>query len=801
MLWNVEVVCPKTVDTREFFCPGCQSWVKDRYLIKEKTLVINSLNRNSKTYVSITFPVISDKSHIIKVDPDFTHQYSSSSEVKEFFLMTCKRPDLIVMVDRIKNKNLLDKVTFRVRVKNAGYSPTTENARVKLTIQRKENHYFTVPPLDVGQEWTDTFTKRFYTTGIKRYSAYVDIDGVIPESDETNNFTAGRFQVFTHTEPMPEDNPRPPQLILKEIYGIPETQTIDASARFEPFLVLQCYSPDHVPCPKVLEIFGIFNGKTKLVEMYGSSIVYPGETIRFKLNGYRLEPGILSESPWLDFSLKILRGSNGNYTLIPLLERRYRVAKSQGVTSGIASVMKKKYSSLLGTGKKNPHPLTIISPTKDKVWTKGRTYQVAWIGEARGPYTLSLIFPDHPGEPIKFAENVSGRSFDLLVRRELPHGLYRIKVEGRDGWGVSEAFRIRSSTPPRLRIKAGSISQEISKCKTKPYKVKINLMIENKGGYQDQPFPVRFTFSRGRKLVKQKEILAGPLLDNRELSLKRTFNLKTGGRYDISIHVGRKSSKGPSETTFEKRGYLIKPLPDLRVAYQQEGNRLKFIVKNIGDGIANPSYLRLKYKPKRSQSVSAPGWNKEGDFLVHDPIPVKAIGAGRWIEIEGPSFPVPVSGGEVFYVTVNPAREISELCDLNNTVSGTLTSSPSSQPPAPEDLFEIKDRTPHTFKVRISPQTQVHVPFDFTLRNGSSRQATPPVEVVLTVTQGQRENSYPYRVPPLLTSAMGARDEFHLTKTLSFPSTEGDISYKLWIPGEGGGTVLSEGVVKVKQWR
>lgn len=40
-------------------------------------------------------------------------------------------------------------------------------------------------------------------------------------------------------------------------------------------------------------------------------------------------------------------------------------------------------------------------------------------------------------------------------------------------------------------------------------------------------------------------------------------------------------------------------------------------------------------------------------------------------------------------------------------------------------------------------------------------------------------------------------DEFHLTRILSVPSDEWGISYKLWITAEDGGTVLTEGVVKI----
>ena len=128
------------------------------------------------------------------------------------------------------------------------------------------------------------------------------------------------------------------------------------------------------------------------------------------------------------------------------------------------------------------HPLTLLSPDKNKIWTVRRTCQIAWTGKARGPFTVTLISKEHPNTPIQIADNVSGYATDYKVKRHLEAGFYRVKVQSADGWGISEFFPITGDSKPNLKFKAVSITNKLSGDPQKPYTIEVRFIVENEGG-------------------------------------------------------------------------------------------------------------------------------------------------------------------------------------------------------------------------------------------------------------------------------------------------------------------------------
>ena len=260
------------------------------------------------------------------------------------------------------------------------------------------------------------------------------------------------------------------------------------------------------------------------------------------------------------------------------------------------------------------HPLTLLSPNKNKIWSVGGTYQIAWTGKAGGPFTVMLIPKEHPNTPIQISNNVANYAMDYRVNGQIETGLYRVKVRSADDCGISDFFPITGDSKPNLKSKAVSITNKLSGDPQKPYTIEVCFIVENKGDYQSEPFNVLLdsVCKEGAAPHEQAGILMETMRDRRTFPGRIRLNVAKGGLYALKLYADAyckvDESNEDDNVVVVNRRYRLKSYPDLRLACRQGGTKLHFTVKNTGDAISGATSIKLKLKLHGSWSPSFPGW-------------------------------------------------------------------------------------------------------------------------------------------------------------------------------------------------
>lgn len=223
---------------------------------------------------------------------------------------------------------------------------------------------------------------------------------------------------------------------------------------------------------------------------------------------------------------------------IPLFNCEIVFQSESTYAASLANTLAAKTPRRLGGSKS----LRFLKPSGKIFWTVGQTVQIAWSGAAQPPYDVRLIPVGHPGAPIPLANGLNTRSLEYTVADDIVPGRYRVKVQGKDGWNASGDFEIHAGKPD-LRIKAASISDFPSGNPDKPYRVKVEAIIENAGGYQSHPFQIMVNQwpdrsggavrNTGRGVVLNVE----PLLDRSTFSFTATLDAKRSGEHTVVIDV------------------------------------------------------------------------------------------------------------------------------------------------------------------------------------------------------------------------------------------------------------------------
>ena len=534
--------------------------------------------------------------------------------------------------------------------------------------------------------------------------------------------------------------------------------------------------------------------------------LYPGETFNLILDGefknagnvtfQAIVPGYQNER-FSPHSAKIV------------YERAFVVAENTEILSGFVETLTSR-NPLLPSGK-TMNTITVLSSGINKIWSVGRTYQIAWTGDATGPFTVTLIPKDHPDASIQIDNNVPGRSLDWTVGSDFPDGLYCVKVQSADGWGLSDCFSITGDTKPNLTFKDVSLTNKLSGDPQNPYIIEAHVIIENKGGYETKPFNVRLQATQRGIPMVQGGILLGPMLDKRTITGRIPIKVPRGETYAIRLSVnsfGKVVESNFKDNTFDNRRYRVKPYPDLRIAGRQEGQRLHFTVKNTGAGISGATVIKLKFKV--STFTLPPifsGWHREGEYLVAPPIPVKSVGGGRMIEVEAPPYPFPIHGHVQYIATINNNRAFRELCEDNNFVAGAL--SDTSHSPYSDDwwktAFGVENHVQNGITIMgssPSPTLRIPIYFAFVIWNKGNLlvtpQTDPPLQAVLYLQQVPTDKTFTYNIPPLFfVSKSSRRDEFRIERSVPFLVSRGDVSYTLFLKKGHEMVSLASGRVRV----
>ncbi len=768
---------------------------------------------------------------------DITHKYipatEASPEINRTFNFTVQGlPDLKVLINKVPDGVLaISRMHFHIKVVNLGTVPSPPT-KVYFDLTDQDRKVFDVPSLQpVGVSgygktlWKHDFSKKWQSysggTGRKRYAVTVDPEHRIVEANEANNRIFDRFHIYRGGEPMPKHTPIPPRLVVTKVYGLP-TSPIPPGTALSFLVHFKCVSPDRVPLGgRCLNRLRIMIGNTIYHENYfpiNRTSLYPDETDDYysgeQGDSFRLDS---TGTHVFKIAINVPKGkhcSSGQWQT--LFERPIIVRESgnqeRAVQEALASKNPRPYP---GKSDRSIKSITILSPSKNKIWAIHKLYQVAWTGEATGPFTVMLIPKDHPNTPVQIAENITTYATDYTVNRQLKSGLYRVKVQSENGWGISDFFAITSNSKPNLTFKAVSITNKLSGFSQKPYTIEVRFILENKGGYQTKPFNVLLecTGKEAGSFLEKAGVQLEPMLDRRTCSGRIRINVSKGGVYTLKLYADaycKVDESNENDNTVINGRYRVKPYPDLRLSCQQAGRKLKFTVKNTGDGISGATTIKLKLKLHNSLDLPLPGWHRDGDYMVAPPIAVKSIGAGKTLKVDGPSFvSFHIHSSDTYVATVNPNRDFKELCLDNNTVVGALSANSRSRVPQGwwKTAFGVEvhcqnDTTVSRADIQTHPRILLH--FGFVLWNRSELVVTPedpPIQAVLYLKQRNRDKTFTYDVPPLFfVSRSSRRDEYRISRAVPFMASQGDVSYTLFLKNgpEGHNMVpLTSGKIKL----
>ena len=818
----------------------------DHFVLESPRIKIDSLPHGHTKRLSFTFTPPFAGRYKAVYEPDITHRFTTAADNtaeinRTFNFQVQGLPDLKVFINKVPDGVLgIDKMHFHIRVLNFGTvkSPPT---KVYFDLTDQERMIFDVPSLQAHygpydestpKVWKHNFSKRWQVfsggTGEKHYSVTVDPENRIVEADETNNHISDHFHIYLAGQPMPRHTTTPPTLVVTDMYHLP-TAPVSVGTTLHFAAHLKCISPDRIP----LHGFRvkILLGNLLADRDYKYGVLYPGEMIMVEnidrhnnIYNYRMD---YPRTYTFKMQVSPMDGRDEWHTHWHTVFVRDIIVREKENTHAMQDVLASQnpYRSMGGQSSETTiHPITLLSPGKNKIWSVGRTYQIAWTGKATGPFTVTLIPKDHPNASVQIADNISGHATDYKVKRHLESGLYRVKVQSADGWGISDFFPITDDFKPNLKFKAVSFTNRLSGDPNRPYIIEARFIVENDGGYQSQPFNVLLD-SVYQEGSAPPDLLGGLLLPRRELAGilmepmrdRRTFpgrirlKVAKGGLHVLKLvadSYDRLDESNEDDNTVVNSRYRVDPYPDLRLACRQEGTKLHFTVKNTGDAISGATSIKLKLKLHGSFGLSLPGWRRQGDYVIAPPIAVKSIGSGKVLEVDSPSLvPFHIHRGDTYVATVNPNRGFQELCYDNNTVAGGWSAAAQSRLPADwwKTAFGVEKHINNNVIVppcNGNANRRVGLHFGFVLWNKSEIPVTPddpPIQAVLYLNQKGRDKTFSYDLPPLFSVARSSRrDEYRIDKNEPFLATRGDVSYTLFLKKGNEMVSLASGKVKIR---
>ena len=749
-------------------------------------------------------------------EPDANHHYplatqDLSKSEKTFFFGVDPLPDLLATINKVGDHASAGTSHFHIRVKNIGSADAPETTAEFYIIDPRNATYvdslhdvdktYHIPRLGPGETWTHSYTHRWYgITGRAIYGIEVDPGHHIRELRESNNRVDDVLNIYLAGLAHSTTTSHKPvaQLAVAYVTGLDHIvagQNFAFTVRFQN----QTSNRSILPASSV-EIhsrFVLSSGK----DTFDIPELYPGETYDLVLDGKTDHVGstlfaVMTQKYTQDHFLPDIDQFAYKTTII--------VAENTEIPRGVIETLAGN-KPLPPAGK----PITILSPDKNKIWTVGKTYQIAWTGQVAGPFTVTLIPKDHPDAPIQIADNTTQRSLDYAVGSNLTPGAYRVKVQGTDGRGVSNLFSITADTKPNLKFKATSISNELSGNDNKPYRIKVQAIIENTGGQEKQPFFLAYTVVQNGQVVMDTVRPIPAMLDQQTIFRQWTTDLQ-GTPADITITVDPGNALDESnerDNNFRNPHYSMTPYPDLRLACLQEAHRLHCMIKNIGNAAAPATTLQLQYSQSGVQwTPKSSSWQRQGNHMVCTPLPIPRISAGRMAEIDSPALPSPIPVGSTYLATVNPEKNIKESVYTNNMATGILSAHDTAKAADKgwKKAFGVKDSTPsRSFYVvdnEIAP-AQARPRFIFQLWNKSTSSSliTPKVAALLVLGQKTREQTFHYNIPRLFPGNTGNRDSYTINRPTVFPAAGGDISYHLWLKKGNNMVLLTSGTVELKE--
>ncbi len=788
------------------------------FVTESAPIRITALENGHTARISYAFtpPIRGDYRVVCELDT--THRYimlgdetPESTRSFTFRVREKSAPDLYVTINKVTDGVLaIDPKHFHILVENRGTidSPPT---KVYFDLTDQARKVYDVPSLHPGDTWKHEFTKKWQSysggTGRKNYSVAVDPENEIAELDETNNRVSDHFHIYRAGQPMPQHTPIPPTMQVTDVYGLP-TEPIPQDYAFHFVMRMKCVSPDRVRCGGWVSTW-IDHGR------YDMFLIQPPEYLyeSWWSGSDRIHADVSTGPHTLYIKVKPW----GSDTWTSIYQYGFTVRANDNHQKALSEALAAKDSILShggnplpsgGASGKTVHAVTLLAPAKNKVWAAGRTYQIAWTGNATGPFTVTLIPKDHPDASIQIDNNVPGRSLDWTVGNNLAAGLYRVKVQSADGWGLSDYFAITGNNKPNLTFKAVSLTNKLSGDPQNPYIIEAHVIIENKGGYETKPFTVTLQATQRGVPMVQGGILLDPMLDKQTTTGKIPIKVPRGGIYAIRLFAdsfGKVDESNDKDNTFDNRRYRVKSYPDLRIAGRQEGQRLHFTVKNTGDGISGGTTIKLKFKT--STPSAFPGWHRQGEYLVAPPIPVPSLGGGRMIAVEEPRYPFPIHGHVEYIAAVNNNRAFRELCEDNNFVAGALSA--TSHRSYPDDwwktAFGVENHVQNDITIMgssPSPHNRMPISFAFVIWNKGNLSVTPqtdpPLQAVLHLQQGPTDKTFTYDIPPLFfVSSTSRRDEFRIERSVPFLVSRGDVSYTLFLKKGREMVALASGKIRM----
>ncbi len=723
----------------------------------------------------------------VTFDLDVTHQYPHSTDAihpedKVLTFDVSPLPDLLLWINKVSNGVLNEEKTFSIVVKNVG-TARSEETSVLFRLTGEQERSFPVRALNPGERVTFSVTKSWeQRSGVKTYWAKVDPYNRIKESNETNNEIGDVLRIYTDRASLPaQGEEAPPRLEVEGVYGLEDDVT--AGKPYDVTVRLKNVSPDRrILSPTRIRIEGprVLRRITPPNE-FAVSNLWPGEAhdITFRVQWDTPGPA--------RFKVKQRVRYEHGYTFHKeLFAKTLTVRENPENHQNVANVMmKRKPLPVLGQGKS----LTLLTPNRETFWVKGEGVQIAWTGEAAPSYTVTL-FPDrHPDRPVTLGTEVTQNTLRYEVSQDLAAGFYRVKVQGADGGGMSEAFEIRGNEKPDLRIKAASITSGLSGDSANPYRIHIQAIIENTGGLEKKPFLVKFSVNGPGH---NKEIETGPLMGQRTCFVEAVLDVKTVGPHAIKVTVDSLNTVDESDetnNTFQNMNYRCRGFPDLALRCRQKGNTMFFYIKNIGDAPSHDTqvvyYFHTTAFPLSVKSIPA------GSVVVKTmPLYWNATARVGW----------PFSAG----INVSTVNKLPELRYDNNFCKGTFvqpydTKSDDAYYRYWKTWFTIEDKTrPLQFTDVIDNNgNTTHASFVFYIRNRTKQFITPPVRAVLKINQRGTHITRVYQIPELFPEDdSGHQDFYHIVYHSPLSTSDGDIVYTLTLIKGNESLQVSQGVVK-----
>ena len=803
------------------------------FVSESRPIKTDVLKSGKAAVVSMSFfPQIPGEYHAIYT-LDYTHRYLEASEIpvktRTITFQILPLPDLLLTINKVTDGVLaIDRKHFHIKVKNVGYA-STPATKVYFTLSDQERKEYDVPALQPGNTWKHEFTKKWQAwsggTGEKQYTAVVDPENRITEIDKGNNRVSDHFHIYRAGEPMPRHTPIQPKLIVTKVCGLP-TSPITPGTSLSFLIRLKCVSPDRIPfrCTWGHIIIDDIIYEDFVIPYY--TVLYPGETFDYysrktDFNLYRVDR-IGQHTFKLAINLPQAVAKHPGYDQMQtLFERDIVVQESVDHNRTFQEVLASKnplHSQKEG-GKSSVstiHPLTVLSPGRNTVWTTSKTYQVAWTGEAAGPFAVTLIPKDHPDAPIQIANNVTDYAADYKVKKHLAAGLYRVRIQSPDGWGMSSFFNVTGDSKPNLKVKAVSVTNEYSGNPQIPYTIRVQALIENQGGYQTHPFTIQARIVRQGKILTSAGSLVGPMLDQQTILVKIPLRIYKAGLCDISVIADSGNDvveSNEEDNVFLDQRYSLEGYADLRLACRLEGRKLHFTVKNCGDESSQATFIRFKCVFPQTQ-LSASGWHREGSELVAPEVPVKMLRAGGMLEMDGPALPFSPHGKISYTAIINPERNVRELCYDNNIVTGVLSAAPDAGVSSGwwKTSFGVEDLSEKIASPNSSSSSEGNsgshivrkrIHLLFVIWNKSEISVTPedqPVVAMLHITQGRMDKTFTYKIPVLFSNFSTARrDTYRVDKRMLVLASQGNVSYHLFLKREEGHdmVLISSGEIAV----